>query len=447
MIKKYIVDPNSFFNQSLILSLFERTDCGFLIDGLTDNDRKDLFPVNNKIKFSKNDVDVKSIPSRCVASYLDDDLRLKALLLVAASNTYYLFKVDPQNERKLTIHQKYISKDSNTLMDDYEKHCKSKGKKLYDGLGDSSLINDISYFEHRYKDDEKKHHNKESSVYRLTFTNNNMFTTDFVDLVEKKKITILSNSGFTKEALTLRSMEKNKNDRRDSLLIDSETKDISFFIFTYKPHFIKHYLVFENLGNNTFLLIKETICFNEIFALDELKDISFKNASEFSTKNFAKQRYENFSNEYIAFEEEEEFEEIVKSTPVVIDTKKIKKDQLLQEVLSIVKEKQLPLDIGITYHGKLRIQERIGDMSDEEMLALAKVAYTKGKTSAHFLEKDRNMFEFLSYHQGKKIGKTLRLYGDILFFFSLEAPHDLVTCFFYNNNYDLFIEERKKNKK
>ena len=143
----------------------------------------------------------------------------------------------------------------------------------------------------------------------------------------------------------------------------------------------------------------------------------------------------------------EEFEEIVKSTPVVIDTKKMKKDQLLQEVLSIVKEKQLPLDIGITYHGKLRIQERIGVMSDEEMLSLAKVAYTKGKTSAHFLEKDRNMFEFLSYHQGKKIGKTLRLYGDILFFFSLEAPHDLVTCFFYNNNYDLFIEERKKNKK
>ena len=61
MIKKYIVDPNSFFNQSLLLSLFERTDCGFVIDGLTDNDRKDLFPINNKIKFSKNDVDVKSI--------------------------------------------------------------------------------------------------------------------------------------------------------------------------------------------------------------------------------------------------------------------------------------------------------------------------------------------------------------------------------------------------
>ena len=291
----------------------------------------------------------------------------------------------------------------------------------------------------------KKQLNKESSVYRLTFHKNNIFTADFVDYVEKKKIKIVNIDHLDKKALTLSSMSKNINDRRDCLLIDSETKDIKYFIFTYKPYLIKHYLLFKNLGNDTYSFIKETICFNEI--ISSLKDITYKKASEFAARSFAKIRYENFSNEYILFEEEEEFEEeVINEIPlVVLDTKLIKKNALLKEVLAIVEEQQLPLNIMPTIHGKERILERIGEMSEKEMLALIKVAYEKGLTSAHFIEKDTTMFKFLQYQQNKRIGKTLRLYKDILFFFTLEPPHSLVTCFFYEGNYETYISKEKNN--
>lgn len=447
MIKKYWIEQTSSFNESLILPLFERGELAFHIENLSENERKDLFPNNAKIKVIKNEVDLTSIPSRCVAVYLDEDNNLKALVLLSNSKTYYLFKVDSQKERQLNINQKYISKDCNSLMDDYEKHLKNKGKKLYAGESETS-IDDISYFENKYQEEEKKHHDKESSIYRLTFTSNNLFTTDFVDLVEKKKITIINKEYIDKSALTLLSMQNNRNDRNDCLLIDSETKDIAFFIFTYKPHYTKHYLLFKNVGKDTFEFIKETISFNEIFTLDELKDVTYKIGSEFSAKSFAKNRYENFSEQYIEFEEEEKFDEIIKETLIVVDEEKVRKDKLLESVFLMLDEVKLKEDIYVTQHGKDRIIERIGEMSDKEIKALGKVAYHKGLTSGHFLESDPMMAEFLSYKQGREVGKIAKIYGDVLFFFSLKAPHDLVTCFFYKNNFENFRAERNKvNKK
>ena len=146
MIKKYIIEQDSVFNKSIILSLFEKGECGFHIEGLSNSDIQDLVPSSNKIRFVKNEVDIKCLPSRCLLVYLDEEYHLKALLLLSHNNKYYLFKVDPQNKSKLTIHQKYISSDASLLMSDYEKHCKTKGKNLYDGEGDFSLIKDIDYF-------------------------------------------------------------------------------------------------------------------------------------------------------------------------------------------------------------------------------------------------------------------------------------------------------------
>ena len=329
-------------------------------------------------------------------------------------------------------------------MNDYEKHCKNKGKNLYAGEGDYKLIEDLNYFENLYQEEVDKKHDKESNIYRLIFHKNNIFTADFVDDVEKKKINIVNIERLDKKALTLGSMSKNKSDRQDCLLIDSETKDIKYFIFTYKPYLIKHYLLFKNLGNDSYIFLKETICFNEIIA--SLKDITFKKASAFATRSFEKIRYENFSSEYILFEEEEEFEEeVISQVPeVIVDVKAIKKDALIKEALRVVEELHLPLDIGVTIHGKERILERIGNMQEHEMLAIAKVAYEKGLTSGHFIEKDTNMFKFLSYHQSKKLGKILKIYQDILFFFTLDAPHSLVTCFFYQSNYEMYISKDRK---
>ena len=119
--------------------------------------------------------------------------------------------------------------------------------------------------------------------------------------------------------------------RKDCLLIDSESKDIRYLIFTYKPHFVKHFFLLKNLGDNNFEFIKETICFNEIFTSTGIKDLTFKNGSAFSAKSFAKIRYDNFYNEYINFELEEEFDEQVQSElEQVIDIKAIKRDEIIK---------------------------------------------------------------------------------------------------------------------
>ena len=445
MIRKYIVDVNTVFNKSIILTLLEKGEYGFHIEGLTDSDTKDLFPAINNIRYIKNEIDISCIPSRCYAVYLDEEYRLKALLLLSKSKKYYLFKVDHQKDRQLNIHQKYISVDVASLMLDYEKHCKNKGQNLYQGEGNFSLIKDVDYFEYQYHLDVKNQVSKESSIYKLIFHNNNLFTADFISLVENKIISIISKDKLDKSALTLLSMQKNKSDRRDCLLIDSVTKDIKYFIFTYKPSLVKHFLLFKNLGNDTFEFLKETTCFNELFALTELKDIRYRNGSELSAKSFEGVRYDNFFNEYITFEEEEAFDEEIKKELDFgyITPEKKRKDQIVQEVLSIVKKEKLPLDIPVTLHGQARVNERIGEMNEKEMMCLAKVAYEKGLTSAHYIEKDTTMFNFLQYQQNKIIGKTLRFYKDILFFFTLEPPHSLVTCFFYQNNYETYLSHKK----
>ena len=166
MIKKYLVDINSYFYKSIILPLFEKSEYGFHIAGLDEKGHKDLFPNINKIKYIKDEIDLKCLPAKLISVYLEDDLSLKAMLLMSPSKKYYLFKADHQKINQLNIHQKYISGDSSALTNDYEKHLKNKGKSLYAGEGGFKDIKDIDYFENIYQEDVKKQLNKESSIYR-----------------------------------------------------------------------------------------------------------------------------------------------------------------------------------------------------------------------------------------------------------------------------------------
>ena len=152
MFKKYYIDKNSEFNKSLILSLIEPGERGFKISGLKEAEYKDLFSTRN-IRFINNEVDFKSVTTKVEVIYLDDSLHLKALVLSSSSGLYYLFKIDHQDEHKLNINQKYISKDLSSLLLDFEAHSKSKGKINYYGEGDSSLIENINYFENLYSND------------------------------------------------------------------------------------------------------------------------------------------------------------------------------------------------------------------------------------------------------------------------------------------------------
>ncbi len=444
MIKKYIVNPNSVFNKSLMYSLFEPGTFGFHIEGLSIKDENDLFP-KNKIKYFKEEIDIKSVPTKVVIAYLEEDLSLKALILLSSSKTYYLFKVDHQDDHKLNIHQKYISKNLEELTSDYEKHCKNKGKSTFSGIGDFKDIENIDYFEYIHEENVKKQIDKESTIYRLLFTTNNYFVVDFIDLVNHGEITIINKDKIDKKVFTLESMQKHKTNRKDCLLIDSVSKDIKYFIFTYKPHLINHYYLLKNLGNDEFLFVMESISFNKILSSEELKGITYKKGSALSAKEFAKMHYRNFYLEYISFEEEEEFEEeVIDALQPVVDEKAIAKELLLNEVMMLLGQCKLKEEIGVSYHGQVRIKERIGDLKDDEMSALAKVAYEFGKNSVHFIEKDTVMFQFLQYQQNKERGKTLRLFQDILFFFSMHAPHELVTCFPYKTNYQVYVEHHKK---
>ena len=446
MIKKYLIDKNSTFHRSLALPLFEPGNFSFVIDGLMDNDRHNIFPISNKIKVSKGCVDINTVPSSIKVVYLDELNVIKALVIEDNKKNYYLFKADHQKSNQLNINRKYINKNLSSLLIDYERSCKKKGKSYYDGVGDFNDIKDIDYFENLYQEEIDNKVDKKSNCFRLTFNNNNMFTSDFVELVENHKIKIVNENKVVKQAFSFSSLEKNRTDRQDCLIIDSESEDIRYLIFTYKPHLIKHYLLLENLGDNNFKFVKETICFNEIFKLEGIKDITFKNASILATRSFAKMHYESFYNEYISFELEEAFDEEIQSELVeqIIDVKSSFRNELIKESLALIKQFNMFLDIGITLHGKERVLERIGEMNDEEMLSIVKVAYDKGLTSGHYIEKDPLMFKFLSYQQSKYIGKTLRIYKDVLFFYSLEPPHSLITCFPYKTNYEKYISNKKK---
>lgn len=102
-------------------------------------------------------------------------------------------------------------------------------------------------------------------------------------------------------------------------------------------------------------------------------------------------------------------------------------------------------DVGVTLHAMSRIDERIKKMSDEDKTSLAKVAYEKGKNSAHYYGVNNDMFMFLQYKQNKYPDKTLRLYEDVIFIFGLKPPHALITCFPLNKSFEEFMKHRHKN--
>ena len=105
------------------------------------------------------------------------------------------------------------------------------------------------------------------------------------------------------------------------------------------------------------------------------------------------------------------------------------------------KKKEVPDDVNviITLHAALRIDERIGKLSEEEKLQLAKEAYYFGKTSVHFYEVDNKMFSFLQYQQNKYLGKTLRLHEGVIYIFSMKPPHSLITCYPINDSFDRYV--------
>lgn len=100
-------------------------------------------------------------------------------------------------------------------------------------------------------------------------------------------------------------------------------------------------------------------------------------------------------------------------------------------------------DVYITEHARLRMNERIGEMTDEAQLKLAREAYINGEHSGHYVERDPEMFMFLQYIQNKHPGKTLRLYKGIIYIFSLRPPHGLVTVYPFDSSFEKYRKNRR----
>ena len=583
MIKKYFVDSQSSFNKSLMLPFYEGCRYGFRIEGLDDHSKRVLFDSKN-IKFTNKtgEVDPKSLPTYAHIVYLDEDYSIKALIFFSSiTKQYYEFRVDHQDEYKLKIQSNYINANSVVLENDYEKSLKKKGVNHYQGVGDFNTIKDLNYYDHKCSSIISSRVNKTSNISRLIFNKNNKFTADFVHFAHRGIIAITNKEMLDEKVLSSDIHASLKNDRKDCLFINFNTGDIEYFIYTYRPLYVNHYLLFKKLGDNKYEFMKEDIFFNKLL-LDTNQD--FKIASEFASKNLSNMNYNDFFKVYQEFEEGEQVDEelndelnlleqvsnneienkfvvleqldllldkyhyslkgnsiyfddyeimplaFIEKDSIKIDGDRMFNNSPLVEVLLSNQEEienrikellfnkpssrltalkclvdeltssvylrgddhqsllineidnniktlwpsdiEYPLgyyqlidkkyndwlkeaktqerkplidvEINVTLHASLRMIERIGKMSDLEMKNLAQKAYTYGLTSVHFLEKDVTMFKFLQYQQNKYPNKTLRLYKDFVYIFSLTPPYNLVTCFHISENYERYKKNMRK---
>lgn len=598
MVKKYYVDKDSVFAKSIILPFFENDNVGFFVDGLDFKLKRELFnPKTLKINTKTNEVDSKSFLTYCSVVYLDDQLNIRAIILYSQSaKLYFCFRLSNQNEFTLRFQNNYVDKDSKNLEMDFEKSLKKKGTNHFNGIGDFEKIRNFNYFDIKYIDQINPRIDKKSNISRLIFTENNKFTADFINLVDRNLLSITNKSKLGNRVLSLETMAKLKTNRKDCLFVNFSTGNIDYFVYTYRPLMTNHYLLFKYLGKDKYEFVAEDICFNKLLLKEETKNLYFKPGTDFASKALSKMNYEDLSERYLEFSEDEEIDEEFNSEWIlleqlkqenrkkqfVLDLKletllkdygctfednviyfrdfetiplgafgenhiKIKQNRLLtdlsltnqislkdlnkieqnlkellhnkpssrlmaieklvdsvidqkldndseeqrlliqeiennfqtlwasdksypadyfktifkkyddwknnsslikeinekQSKKQVIKKTNIDIDMNITLHASLRMDERIGKMSDEEKLLLAKEAYSNGFTSVHFYEKNNLMFSFLQHQQNKYSGKTLRLHNDFIYIFSLKAPHDLITCFPIKDNYDRYVSTHK----
>ena len=336
MIKKYYADRTSEFARSVTLPFYERGNCGFIIDGLEDKLRRELFPVRH-FKIKHGEVDPNTIPTYLYAIYLDENLYLKALILYSSINkTYYAFRADNADDMKLRFQCNYINTDVDVLEKDCEKSFKKKGVSYYEGKGDFKKIKDINYFDHKYIDKINPRKDKKADISRLIFNKTNQFTYDFTHFAYRdNKIFISNKDRLSMESLSDNAMVKLKEGRRDCLFINFSTGSIDYFIYTYRPQYVNHYLLFKHLGDNRYEFIAESICFNRLLLREELRELYFKEGSELASNSLSGMDYDEFLERYLEFVEDEAIDE-------EFDTEWKFLEQLLKEY---AEEQTIDLDV------------------------------------------------------------------------------------------------------
>ena len=312
MIKKYNVDISSDFNRSIMIPFFESRYYGFDIEGLDNNKRDILFnPKQLSISGKNKEIDI-SKATHVELVYLDDKYDLKALVLYCPTDKrHYFFRVE--GPLKLKTQDNYISSSLDDVISDYETR-RQRRKELDNKPGNFEDIRDIDFFENYYGSSIDKQIDNNSDITRLIFNKNNEFTADFIRLIERNEIVISNKESLPSTILTLDTMSRPelRSDRKDCLLVNFESGDIEYFIFTSrtKNSLVNHYYLFKKTGDNTFDYVLENICFNKVFSYKDISHLKFKDVGNNISEALSKTRYEDFYIKYLEFEKDEEVDDI-----------------------------------------------------------------------------------------------------------------------------------------
>ena len=357
MIKKYNVDISSGFNRSIMIPFFESRYYGFDIEGL-DNAKRDILfnPKQLSISGKNKDIDI-SKATHVELVYLDDKYDLKALVLYCPTDKkYYFFR--SEGPLKLKIQDNYISSSLDDVISDYETR-RQKRKELDNKPGDFEVIKDIDFFENYYGSSIDKQVDNNSDITRLIFIKNNEFTADFIRLIERNEIVISNKESLPSTILTLDTMSRPelRSNRKDCLLVNFESGDIEYFIFTSrtKNSLVNHYYLFKKTGDTTFDYVLENICFNKVFSYKDISHLKFKDVGNNISEALSKTRYEDFYLKYLEFEKDEEVDDIFANDyeGKIVETLQqevpIEKPLLSDELLSILQRYDYELNGELIY--------------------------------------------------------------------------------------------------
>ena len=324
MIKKYYVEKDSPYNISLVMPFYEEGIFGFDIDGLSLSERHKLFDYKIiKTKGKNKEIDVNSLPTSVAVTYYKEEnnsRKLYRIIFQSNDGYYYGFRVDDRDDTKLIFQTNYKLKSLEELESIFDKRVKDKKQKITDFIGNFVLLRNIDFYEDKYFDFTNKQLDYNANTSRLIFNENNKYTADFIRLIEQGRLHIRNSESFAKHILNRDMMANLRNNRKDCLLINFDVGNIEYFIYTYRPRFINHYLLFKNLGNNQYRFIVEDTSFNKLFSSEELKNLKYKHRNQLDAERLSEMSYEEFFLRYYEFENDEEFDENIEDEQRLYDS-------------------------------------------------------------------------------------------------------------------------------
>lgn len=397
MIYKYNVQSNTIFHDSIMLPLFEQGHYGFEIQGLLDDDLREVFSTK-KIKINnKKEIDISAL-SKLEVVYLDDHKLLKAFVIYCpTTKKYYFFRHEEGLIYK--TQNNYIDTHLEIVVADYEK--RRTRKKEFGGLGEYELIQDLDYFEDIFFAVINKIDNEPNGA-RIIFSENSYFAYAFIDGLTKGNINIINKDRLVNNVISIDSMNKAelRYNRKDCVYVNYDIGDIEYFIFTsrYKSSNLNHYFLFKKISENTFEYLIEDVSFNKVFSFIK-QATSFKDLDTTLSKGLIHTEYEDFYAALIQFQDYEEIDEDISS---LIDALLTESDEEEKQESTLGKE-LISLFDGYSY----KIKDNSVIFEDYESFPLLTIGEGWVKFKKNRMPKDEAFTNQISFKDTTKLKKSL----------------------------------------